>query len=150
MIFYIFTLFVLIYTVYILHIKQQTEELIVHVSQELRIPVHRRLTNEQKINCCESLKILKQYIREKHSLDTWFRKRFIYGVLFLVYCISPFISPLLGFDGFINLREDTQIKIIVWKTMIVIYLVGILVAFKVSIRKMRRRYLTQKEREVCS
>lgn len=150
MIFYIFTLVVLIYTRYILYIKQRLEELIVHVSQELQIPVCEKLTDKQKASYCESLEILKKYIRNEHSLSTWYYKRLIYGVLFLVYCISPFISPLLGFDGFINLQEDASIKIIVWKTMSVIYLAGILVAAKISIRKIRRKYCTQKELENCS
>lgn len=145
MIFYTFTSIVFFYTCYFFRKKQLLEELIVHASQELQITVHVELTRRQKSSYGNRLKILKEYIKYAHSLETWFYTRCIYGILFLMYCVLP----VFGFNWLIDLQKDGPNKIIVWKLMSVLYLAGLLTAISISIRTLRKKYCTEKELENC-
>jgi hypothetical protein len=142
------------------------EELVVHVCKYMKLSVYAEIPEHMlKDSHNESLNILKYYLIEKHHLSTWRTLRLTFGILFLVYTVCPILgfyctgftasAPLwthfANMDSaserqFLEINSDQIILIRAWSLISILGVVGLISASRVSIRKLRRKFLTRDER----
>lgn len=165
MIFYFLSFIALCFTFYFYTVMQEIATKIVHACREIGITVHVNPTPDQQRQNGEYLKELKDYIRFSHSINGWFWIRVLYSIGFLLYTILPllgcnwYIDPKIQISLFDYLFNFTNsdfyeqielsqlLRIRVWVLVSIVYSIGIIIASRVSIRRLRRKFCTNKERE---
>lgn len=167
--FVLLSITIVAYSCYFFFKLQRFEEMVVRVHKSVHLSVHQQIPEHLLMDLCNGyLNLLKHHLTEVHSLAEWRAKRFSFGLLFVLYTLfplfgvywigfsvdEPFISYYLrdgGIEVFLKRNAQSLTLLRIWSLCSIFSLVGLICAYLVSIRKMRKKYLTGAEqKKFCS